>query len=534
MDANGASSAKNLDLGPSESTVGKHDGSSDRAYLDQDEVFQREDVDDDDDLERQQSARRHFERDRDEGDDGGLTELAAPTPISRTRTRADSLEYEEGEARRRESYRRESYPRERRGADADDGNEFLTELASPAPVERRRAHHDEEKAEVSVPLTREPPDDQDIKNGALAKRFTRSRLATELYIHSYLIFFSILGTLARLGIESITSYPNATVTSPVLWANLSGSLFLGFLVEDRRLFREEWGTQSEDWSFHASKINSKDEDGEKIQQLRATHGKVKKTIPIFIGLSVGFCGSFTSFSSFILDAFLASLNKLPELSSGSAFGAIPTSDRNGGYNFEAIMAVLIVHVAVSLGALQVGANVAMALDQVLPTLPFKFVRRYLDPLMMFVGYGSWLGAVWLSIWPPANDWRGRVIFALVLAPPGCLLRFYASKHLNSLVPSFPLGTFSVNVFGTAILGMCYDLQHSGSAMNLAGCQVLEGVIDGFCGCATTVSTWVAELDTLQRKHGYIYGLASISLALGLLVVIMGSLEWTKGFAAPVC
>ena len=196
--------------------------------------------------------------------------------------------------------------------------------------------------------------------------------------------------------------------------------------------------------------------------------------------------------------------------------------------------MLIVHVAVSLGALQVGANAALALDRAMPTLPFKFVRRYFDPLMALVGCGSWLGAVWLSIWPPANDWRGRVTFALVFAPPGCLLRFYASKHLNSRLPSFPLGTFFVNVFGTAILGMCYDLQHSGSVRSLAGCQVLEGVIQGFCGCVTTVSTWVVELDTLRRRHGYIYGLASVSLAFGFLVVIMGSLEWTKGFVAPVC
>ena len=69
-----------------------------------------------------------------------------------------------------------------------------------------------------------------------------SATATNLYTISYLILFSILGTLARLGVEAITRYPQAPFTSAVLWANVGGSLFMGFLAEDRHLFREEWGT----------------------------------------------------------------------------------------------------------------------------------------------------------------------------------------------------------------------------------------------------------------------------------------------------
>ena len=294
MDADTTSRATDLHRASSESAPGNYGRSLNRAHSDHDEGFRREDFDEDEgDLEREQSDHQHFDRDRGEGEEGDLTELAAPAPIDRTRSRGDSLEHEEGEARRRESHHREAYPNDGKGADPDQGDEFLSELAAPAPVERHGTHHDEEKADEekadeSVPPSISSPDQQDVKDGTPAKRLTRSRLATELYIHTYLIFFSILGTLARLGIEAITSYPNATVTSSVLWANLGGSLFLGFLTEDRRLFREEWGTQSEDWSFHASKIASRDEDENKIQQLRAAHGKVKKTIPLFIGLAVGF------------------------------------------------------------------------------------------------------------------------------------------------------------------------------------------------------------------------------------------------------
>ena len=524
MDAYGRTTSKVSDHSPGESTL-IHSGSGpDTVCLDQDEGLQRDGFDDKDDLESELSGPEHFERERDEGDEGDLTEVAAPAPVDRTRARGDSLEREEEEAGRRKSH----------SNNADRGDEFLSELAAPAPISHHRANRDEEKSGESTPPSIDSRDDQSVMNEAASKPHSRSRLATELYTHSYLIFFSLLGTLARLGIESITSYPNAPVLSSVLWANLGGSFFLGFLTEDRRLFREEWGMDSEDWSFHASNIDFEGKDKEKIQQLHAAHGKVKKTIPLFIGLAVGFCGSFTSFSSFIRDAFLASLNRLPDPPLGRTFGSNPTPLRNGGYNFEATIAVLIIHVAVSLGALQVGGTVASSLDRFLPTLPFKFVRRALDPLMAVVGCGCWLGAVCLSIWPAETDWRGRVTFALVLAPPGCLLRFYASKHLNSRLPSFPVGTFCVNVFGTVILGLCYDLQHSDAGASIVGCQVLEGVIEGFCGCVTTVSTWALELDTLRRKHGYIYALASMSMAIGALVVIMGTLEWTKGFTVPVC
>lgn len=82
--------------------------------------------------------------------------------------------------------------------------------------------------------------------------------------------------------------------------------------------------------------------------------------------------------------------------------------------------------------------------------------------------------------------------------------------------------------------MCWDLQHvrlGGLAGGgVTGTQVLQGVQDGFCGCLTTVSTWVFELKGLKRRHAYRYGSSSVGVSLALLVVIMGTLKWTRGFA----
>ncbi|KAJ6184098.1 hypothetical protein N7519_005399 [Penicillium mononematosum] len=362
-----------------------------------------------------------------------------------------------------------------------------------------------------------------------------SKHATHIYTVSYLVFFSLLGTLARLGLQALTFYTGAPVVTGVLWANVSGSLVMGFLSEDQNLFREEWGQKS-------AKEPAPDAVEIEPKIRNKNHLAVKKTIPLYIGLTTGFCGCFTSFSSFMRDVFLALANALPDpsLPTGSHIAS-----RNGGYSFMALVAVIILTVSLSLSALIVGAHLALALTRVTPTVPFAFTRRVLDRVVVVLAWGCWLGAVFLAIWPPdrhngPNVWRGRAVFALVFAPLGCLLRFYVSLHLNSRIPTFPLGTFAVNIFGTIIEGLCYDLQHvSGLGAvvpaALTGCQVLQGVMDGFCGSTTTISTWVAELKGLaHRRHSYLYGSASVLVALGFLVVIMGSLLWTRGFAEPVC
>ena len=58
-------------------------------------------------------------------------------------------------------------------------------------------------------------------------------------------------------------------------------------------------------------------------------------------------------------------------------------------------------------------------------------------------------------------------------------------------------------------------------------------VDGPCGCLTTVSTWVLELSDLRRQHAYTYGIVSVAAGLCLLVMEIGSLEWTRGFITPI-
>jgi CrcB protein len=373
---------------------------------------------------------------------------------------------------------------------------------------------------------------------------------------SHLVFFSILGTLARLGLQWLTFYPGTPVVTPVIWANLGGSFIMGFLAEDRQLFSAEWVTVSTTGEKRTNKRFNQSQDLEQIT--KAETSKVKKTIPLYVGLATGFCGSFTSFSSFSRDMFLALSNNLPTpvnhpYTGSSIVTNASTVSRNGGYSSMALLGTIIATMALSLGGLIVGAHAALLLEPVTPRIPVRFGRHIQDRLMIFLGWGSWLGVILLAIWPPDRPvgpssngiwenetWRGTVLFALIFAPLGCLLRFYVSLKLNGLVPWFPLGTFAVNIFGTGIEGMCYNIQHVGVGVmgrvggGRVGCQVLQGVQDGFCGCLTTVSTLVAEINGLKRRHAYSYALTSIAVALCLMVVIMGSVRWSVGWSTPVC
>lgn len=418
--------------------------------------------------------------------------------------------------------------------DSHGGDDAIAELVAEPPVDPTSSAQQQQQNPSRRPSSEPPP---------------LSNLATKLYTTSYLVFFAIFGTLARLGLQALTYYPGAPIVTGVLWANFGGCVLMGFFLEDRNIFREEWG------HGHSPHPSNQSTDSAWIKK----HKTVKKSIPLYIGLTTGFCGSFTSFSSFMRDAFLALSNDL----AGSSSSSSSSAGRNRGDSFMAVAAVLIFTVSLSISGLYLGAHIALALDPWIPTVPFRITRNILDRVVVLLGWGCWLGAVFMSIWPPENAWREQAVFAIVFAPLGCLFRFYVSLLLNPRIPYFPLGTFAVNIIGTGVLGMCYDLQHvSGigatpaSGWNvvvpsspsrallfgdgdlsswLVSCQVLQGVMDGFCGCATTVSTWVAELTSLgRRRFAYVYGGVSMAVGLGLLVVVMGSVKWSRGFDSPIC
>ena len=441
----------------------------------------------------------------------------------------------------------------------------LNELSSALPVEnpeeaRYYTHHNLEERFGTQAETSEPTlasrSERDTscaatENGGSApakrnrvKRITStvSRLLTELFTVSYLILFSILGTLARLGIESLTIYPGAPVLFSVIWANFAGTLILGFLTE---VSQKITILASEEKSLNPLAHDTNTSDLELGESMGHSNGSVYlKSTPLFIGLTTGFCGSFTSFSTFSRDILLTASSSMyltlpQDLDVRFSLGA----DGNGT-KIMALLAIIITTICLVLSGLKFGAGIAILLTSCSMQISRRVIS-FVDRCAVVLGFGLWIGAIAMAAFPPDRpsgpsargswaheSWRADCLFALTFAPLGCLIRLFLSTKLNARFSSFPLGTFTANIGGTAILGMAWDLQHTSSDM--IGCQLLQGVMDGFCGCLTTVSTWALELTLLCRRHAYLYGSASIVTSLGLSMVIMGITKWTIGWEEAVC
>lgn len=422
--------------------------------------------------------------------------------------------------------------------DAPDDYDNLDEVIGPPPDQNPQDRHWYQQDNLEERKPEEASRREKLQSRSHAQPKSKP-LLTQLYTTSYLVLFAIMGTLSRLGVQWLTTYPNAPVIVSELWANVGGCFILGFLQEDRALFAPQNRSRFSHRKRHTQGDLSDHEQvasgaaGEDEKPIPPDNDRARKTtLPMYIGLSVGFCGSFTSFSSLIRDCFLALSNDL------GSNGDI-AQPRSAGWSVCALLAVLITEISLSLSALSLGAHFATLTSRVLAHVPNIQFQRFLDPLSVLLGFGCWLGAIFLAIWPPRNEWRGEVVFALVFAPPGCLLRFFLALKLNGLSGRFPFGTFTSNVLGTLVIATVYDLQHSklgaaGIGRGVIGCQVFQGVEDGFSGCLTTVSTLVTELKGLRKHHAYIYGVVSVGVSLVSVIVIVGSVRWTIGLSSIAC
>jgi hypothetical protein len=126
----------------------------------------------------------------------------------------------------------------------------------------------------------------------------------------------------------------------------------------------------------------------------------------------------------------------------------------------ALLAIIIIQITASLAALNTGAHFALLTARIIPTLPFKFTRKILDPLAVCLALGCWLGAILLSIFPPQLKWQPRATFALVLRPTARSLDWRsAGKRLHSV--------WCAGGGDSGILWVYHHGEHVGSGVELS-------------------------------------------------------------------
>lgn len=104
---------------------------------------------------------------------------------------------------------------------------------------------------------------------------------------------------------------------------------------------------------------------------------------------------------------------------------------------------------------------------------------------------------------------------------GALARYGLGGLVHRLLgPSFPWGTFMVNILGCFLFGLIWALAETRLA--ISG-QVRLIVLTGFMGSFTTFSTFVFETGMLLKDGQYLFALANMlgQNLVGLVALFLG-------------
>ncbi|KAL4076047.1 CrcB-like protein-domain-containing protein [Scleroderma citrinum] len=294
------------------------------------------------------------------------------------------------------------------------------------------------------------------------------------HVLALLIPTSIFGVLARLGLEALVTYNGQSVFS-LAYIQATGCFVMGVGLGLKAPFGRFYG-------------------------------------PLYTALTTGFCGSLTTFSGWQVDIFDSWVNA-------------GEYHKGGFLNFIDGLTKTWVTLAVSLASLSFGLHVSGSIVPYFPALrPPSRNFRYILSMTSVLAYAATIPAYFLL---PANV-RHQATAALLFSYPGTLTRYILSIYLNPRWKHFPLGTFTANTIGTALLGLFHVLQGLSSPVSPNACSLLQGLGDGYCGCLSTVSTFAVEVATLGRWKSWHYVLASWVAGQLLLLVIMGPSFWAGG------
>lgn len=301
-------------------------------------------------------------------------------------------------------------------------------------------------------------------------------------ISAVIIPFSIVGLLVRIALTRLETYTGAPVFG-LVYAQWVGCFIMGIAVTNKTLLFN--------WYY-----------------------------PIHAGISSGLCGSITTFSSWQLEIF-------------KEFANYDANAHTRGKNILAAISVLLVTLAMSWQALLFGQHMGKLLTKRwdLPEIKVHshgFTTRYLsfkDYLIIAFGILAWIGVILAAVF--ASTQR-ELALACVFAPVGALSRYLLSFYNAKFSASFLIGTFIANIFGTIVLSILVLLQSGAVSPAISSCEVIQALADGFCGCLTTISTFMVELNTLGIWDGYVYGISSVVVAQCFAFVILGSFIWSQG------
>jgi fluoride ion exporter CrcB/FEX len=112
--------------------------------------------------------------------------------------------------------------------------------------------------------------------------------------------------------------------------------------------------------------------------------------------------------------------------------------------------------------------------------------------------------------------QGYIGIGILTGMVGTWTRFYLSKY-NLPDAWIPWGTLMANVIGTGIGGLFWGLQQR---FQWSKTGVEMGIFLGFCGCLTTVSTLIKELNEMPIRQSLTYLTLSCVPSLFLIALLV--------------
>ncbi|CAB4254725.1 similar to Saccharomyces cerevisiae YOR390W Putative protein of unknown function [Maudiozyma barnettii] len=339
------------------------------------------------------------------------------------------------------------------------------------------------------------------------------------HFHLAMITCAILGNYGREAVTALSTYSPSYISSgTVLWSNCGGCLLMGL-----------------------------------FQVMNAETGWFTDYPNLFAAVTTGFCGSFSSFSTMMIEVF--------EYSSSQTASNLKNHTKlpNRAYGIMEWLSVVITHISISMCGYIFGRYLGTEIVIKVATIEEEIfdkenrtIRKRPHPMvnkiMKTVYVASIVAAVPLIILIVVlaayydNYSRGKWTLPPLFGIFGAYGRLYVSKWLNPRSNNFFYGTFACNVFSTLVLSVLTMVirgkLHRDNPLPIVhtknACRVITAFMSGFCGSLSTLSTFANEAYKLPLPRTIIYYLSTIILSYVLVVVTLGSYAWTKGLTQSYC
>jgi fluoride ion exporter CrcB/FEX len=290
--------------------------------------------------------------------------------------------------------------------------------------------------------------------------------------------FTYIGVICRVYLTNLSMW-DGIQSFPSIWAQIVGSVIIGFLISHKDII----------------------------------HGT------IYTGLSTGLCGSLTTFSAWNAEASYVVLH----LNQSVLVSLSPTAPANRAMGY---ITVLLLGLGLPAAALMFGKSFGQSFIKLSESIHSKFCAHGINKKLIFIlitsVYIITTVAV-ISAYIIISDYS--MTFALTLGGIGTYIRWVLSRFDNNSCGKFPFGTLTVNLVGSAILAGVVVIEAHFDLDELME-SFLYGVAIGFCGCLTTVSTFISQCClSLSLRSALIYIFLSVGLAQVIFITILGTYSW---------